>query len=189
MTYNMTHTINSIAETANTTARTVRRWVAKHPDIGQLIGNVRHFSDAERDLLLSHQAKPKQAAQVVEAEIVTGNHRAAADLSIDVEQPVDLARWRGNQLVQLATIGGDNLSQLEQLVSRVSAAIDADWSGQMADYDESQEQITRAKAVKAQLERKALTYEIKSELLGKLRSQNSGELQTLTEELAALLRS
>ena len=64
----MTHTIKSIAETANTTERTVRRWVAKHPDIGQLQNGVRHFSDNERDLLLAHQAPAKD--EVIQAELV-----------------------------------------------------------------------------------------------------------------------
>ena len=64
----MVHTIQSIAERANTTERTVRRWVAKHPNIGQLKNNVRHFSDAERDLLLSHQAPAKD--EVIQAELV-----------------------------------------------------------------------------------------------------------------------
>ena len=64
----MPHTIKSIAETANTTERTVRRWVAKNPDIGQLKNGVRHFSDAERDLLLSHQAPTKD--EVIQAELV-----------------------------------------------------------------------------------------------------------------------
>lgn len=65
----MTHTTKSIAEAANTTERTVRRWVAKHQDIGQLKNGVRHFSDDERDLLLSHQAKPLKD-EVIQAELV-----------------------------------------------------------------------------------------------------------------------
>lgn len=69
MPYDMTHTFKSIAESANTTERTVRRWATKHPDIGRLVNNVRHFSDTERDLLLSHQAKPKEQ-EVIEAELV-----------------------------------------------------------------------------------------------------------------------
>lgn len=97
MTYDMTHTIKSIAEYADTTPRTVRRWVAKHPDIGQLVGNVRHFSDAERDLLLSHQAKPKDEAVVI-AELIepgaitlrqTDSHTAAPLTRFNLE-PIEI---------------------------------------------------------------------------------------------------
>ena len=64
------HTLASIADDATTTKRTVQRWLSKCGDIGELIENVRYFSDDERDQLLSHQTKRKPKAEVVEAELI-----------------------------------------------------------------------------------------------------------------------
>ncbi|MGB7086677.1 MAG: hypothetical protein WBD47_14060 [Phormidesmis sp.] len=183
------HTLASIAAVAGTTKRTAQRWFTKCGDIGELTDNVRYFSDAERDQLLSHQSKRTEKAVPVKAEVVTGNHRSTSELSIDTETPVSLAKWRGNQDVQLATLSGDNLSAVERLALEVSEAMDADLSAQLESYSATQEQIKRAQAVKAALDRKSLKYEIETELLGKLQSQGSGDLQGLTEEIATLLRS
>ena len=71
MTYdNRPHTIASISEDSNATTRTVRRWLTKCGDIGELVDNVRYFSDEERDRLLSHQSKRTNKAEVVEAELI-----------------------------------------------------------------------------------------------------------------------
>ena len=64
------HTLASIAADADTTKRTVQRWLSKCDDIGELVDGIRHFSDAERDRLLSHQSKRTTKAEVIEAELL-----------------------------------------------------------------------------------------------------------------------
>lgn len=80
------HTFRSIAYDLNRDPRTVRQWYAKAceensvTEIGDLIDNVRHFNDAERELLvkyLSDRPSTKkqieltyQPSEIVSAEIV-----------------------------------------------------------------------------------------------------------------------
>lgn len=73
MTYDMTlrqNTIASITLEQGTTKRTVQRWIAKCGEIGELRDNTRYFSDKEKTLILSHQAKRNNEPEVVEVEIV-----------------------------------------------------------------------------------------------------------------------
>ena len=80
------HTFLSIAEEAKTTKRTVQRWLSKAGDIGELRGDTRYFSDAERDTLLSYQSKRQttdtspdtpvtQPVTPTAITVVEGNHR------------------------------------------------------------------------------------------------------------------
>jgi hypothetical protein len=64
------HTLASIAADADTTKRTVQRWLTKSGDIGELVEDTRYFSDAERDQLLSHQSKHQLKQEVIEAELI-----------------------------------------------------------------------------------------------------------------------
>ena len=78
------HTLTSIAADAHTTKRTVQRWLSKAGDIGELQGDTRYFSDAERDTLLSYQSQRKTndtapadeiPATLAQVTIYEGNHR------------------------------------------------------------------------------------------------------------------
>ena len=65
------HTLASIAADAATTKRTVQRWLSKCDDLGELVDNVRYFSDEEREQLLSYQSKrSSKAEETIEAELI-----------------------------------------------------------------------------------------------------------------------
>ena len=67
------HTFLSIAEEAKTTKRTVQRWLSKAGDIGELRGDTRYFSDAERDTLLSYQSKRQTTDTSPDTPVTQGN--------------------------------------------------------------------------------------------------------------------
>ena len=64
------HTRRSLQLESGCAEKTVRRWIKKADVTGCTIGNIERFSDEQREQILSHQAKPKQAEETIEAELV-----------------------------------------------------------------------------------------------------------------------
>ncbi len=64
------HTRRSLQLETGTSEKTVRRWIKKADVTGPTIAGIERFSDEQRELILSHQAKPKQVDEVVEAELI-----------------------------------------------------------------------------------------------------------------------
>lgn len=62
------HTRRTLQLETGASERTVRRWIKKAAVTGHAIDGVERFSDEQRELILSHQAKPKE--DVVEAELI-----------------------------------------------------------------------------------------------------------------------
>ena len=56
------HTLTTIAAAAGTTKRTVQRWLSKAGDLGELQGDTRYFTDAEKEQLLAHQVRKSPTA-------------------------------------------------------------------------------------------------------------------------------
>ena len=63
------HTRRTLQLETGVSEKTVRRWIKKADVTGQIFDSVERFTDEQRDLILSHQAKPKQD-EVVEAELI-----------------------------------------------------------------------------------------------------------------------
>ena len=63
------HTRRTLQLETGVSEKTVRRWIKKADVTGQAFDSVERFTDEQRDLILSHQAKPKQD-EVMEVEIV-----------------------------------------------------------------------------------------------------------------------
>ena len=63
------HSRKTIGMQTGSTPKTVRSWIAKAGVTGAQVQNVERFTDEQLDLILSHQAKPKQD-EVMEVEIV-----------------------------------------------------------------------------------------------------------------------
>ena len=64
------HTRRSLQLESGCVEKTVRRWIKKADVTGCTISNVERFSDEQREQILSHQAKPKQTEETIEAELV-----------------------------------------------------------------------------------------------------------------------
>ena len=54
------HTRRTLQLETGTSEKTVRRWIKKAAVTGHKFENVERFTDAQRDLILSHQAKRKE---------------------------------------------------------------------------------------------------------------------------------
>lgn len=67
---NYPHTRRSLQLETGTSEKTVRRWIKKANVTGCTIGNIERFSDEQRDEIISHQAKPKKADEVIEVELM-----------------------------------------------------------------------------------------------------------------------
>ena len=96
------HTLTSIAADAHTTKRTVQRWLSKAGDIGELQGDTRYFSDAERDTLLSYQSQRKtnDTAPSFQTWATTLKSQAAARVA-------ELDFWLAQTEQPLLTLGID----------------------------------------------------------------------------------
>lgn len=63
------HTRRTMQLATGTAEKTVRRWIKKAGVTGKTIGKTEHFSDEQRDLILSFQAKPA-VEETIEAELI-----------------------------------------------------------------------------------------------------------------------
>ena len=62
------HTRRTLQLETGVSEKTVRRWIKKADVTGQTFDSVERFTDEQRDLILSHQAKPK--TEEIEAELI-----------------------------------------------------------------------------------------------------------------------
>lgn len=67
---NYPHTRKTLAMATGSTPKTIRSWIKKSGVTGETIDGVERFSNEQRDLILAQQAKPKQADEVIEPEII-----------------------------------------------------------------------------------------------------------------------
>ena len=128
------HTIASITLEAGVDKRTVQRWVAKCGEIGILRNGTRHFSDAERIEILSHQSKPKQAEESIEAELIepgtielhTSEANAAAPLVAFDLSPIQLD-------IPTSDIAAleENTAQLEEAAQQGAIALNQYFAARM----------------------------------------------------------
>lgn len=63
------HTRRTMQLATGTAEKTIRRWIKKAGVTGHVIGKTEHFSDEQRDLILSFQAKPA-TEEIIEAELI-----------------------------------------------------------------------------------------------------------------------
>jgi len=122
------HTRRSLQLETGTSEKTVRRWIKKANVTGCTIGNIERFSDEQRDEIISHQAKPKQADEIVEAELMP--EPGAITLRDTSEQATGLMRF-DIQAIELDAPTADlaalqvQTAQLEQTAQQGANAIAA----------------------------------------------------------------
>jgi hypothetical protein len=196
----MTHTVTSIAADLNVTSRAVKNWLAsakagEHGELGRLIEGKRVFTDSEREILLSYasqRAKTKPSSPVAsepasEAAItvITGNHRQQLS-GPSFGQTINLGQQRGELEVQTY---GDPMAAAAQALAVMQANIGA----MGADLARQQDQLAQTGQAVAALRQQAEVmhqaqqeYRIKSDLLGLIQNQQTGELSTLLGKATAI---
>ncbi|NEP56702.1 MAG: hypothetical protein F6K31_06710 [Symploca sp. SIO2G7] len=188
------HTLTSIAEDAQTTKRTVQRWFSKAGDIGELRGDTRYFSDAERDTLLSYQSKRQttdntvnepvtQSVTPVAITVVEGNHRNTLEPP-QFPTEFDLGSMRS----ELATVDvhDDPLALAEQFINGADSLMDAMEQDEkaMAQKIAQTRQARQAVGRKVdQLKRRNDIYSLRSELLA---DRQNVETAALNEDFEVL---
>lgn len=116
------HTRRTLQIETGAAERTVRRWIKKAALTGQAFDGVERFTDEQRNLILSHQSKPKQAEEI-EAELV---ETSALDL-YNPEEFLPAARtYQPGDDSALITRGNDALNYLQEQAARdANAGINA----------------------------------------------------------------
>ena len=125
------HTRRTIQMESGTSEKTVRRWIKKANEMADIVpllkGGVEHFTDSQRDLIISYQSKSKQP-EVVEAELMpepgaitlsTSLHQATGLMRFDIE-PIELEK----PVADLTAIE-QQTAQLEQVKQQGANAIAA----------------------------------------------------------------
>lgn len=193
-----THTLSDIANTAQVQKRAVQSWLAKakesHGEIGVIIGSTRHFSNAERDLLLSYQSSRQTAdtapepsvtesAAPVAITVIEGNHRNTLTAP---QFPTEFNL--GSLRSELATVDAhdDPLTLAEQFINGADSLMDA-----MAEDEKSMAQkIAQTRQARQavgrkvdQLKRRNDIYALRTELLA---DRQNVETAALNEDFSVL---
>lgn len=184
------HTLTSIAKEAETTKRTVQRWLSKHEtELGEMQGDTRYFSDAERDILLSYQSKrPAKTESMEQApselpvtptsiEISQGNHqKVLAPIDLSGSRDLGLLRSPYTEVVSFE----DPLAMAQEVLSQNNAIIGA----MSADLQERQAQINRTSQALELVEQsnqnlrdQTLAYQIESRVQAATLNQATTQLQ------------
>jgi hypothetical protein len=194
----MTHTVTSIAADLNVTSRAVKNWLAsakagEHGELGRIVDGKRIFTDSEREILLSYaseRAKAKPASQPSPASeaaitVITGNHRQQLS-GPSFGQTINLGQQRGELEVQTY---GDPMAAAARALAVMGANIDA----MGADLARQQDHLAQTGQAVAALRQQAelmqqaqAEYRIKSDLMGLLQNQQTGELSTLLGKATAI---
>ena len=199
----MTHTVTSIAADLNVTSRAVKNWLAsakagEHGELGRIVDGKRIFTDSEREILLSYaseraKAKPASQPSPVASEpaseaaitVITGNHRQQLS-GPSFGQTINLGQQRGELEVQTY---GDPMAAAARALAVMGANIDA----MGADLARQQDQLAQTGQAVAALRQQAEVmhqaqqeYRIKSDLLGLIQNQQTGELSTLLGKATAI---
>ncbi len=126
-TANYKHTRRTLQIETGTAEKTVRRWIKKADVTGQTIDGTERFTDEQREMILSFQAKPKQA-EVIEAELMP--EPGAITLSSRSEQAIGLMRFDIEQVELDAPVADlealqRQTEQLEQVAQQGANSIAA----------------------------------------------------------------
>jgi hypothetical protein len=200
----MTHTVTSIAADLNVTSRAVKNWLAsakagEHGELGRIVDGKRVFTDSEREILLSYaseraKAKPASQPSPVASEpaseagaitVITGNHRSSLTAP-SFGTTINLGQQRGELEIQTY---GDPMAAAAQALAVMATNISA--MGQ--DLARQQDQLAQTGQAVAVLRQQAelmqqaqAEYRIKSDLMGLLQNQQTGELSTLLGKATAI---
>lgn len=197
------HTLTSIASELGVSKRAVQNWhksaiAGEHGELGRMINGERRFSGSERQILLSYASErakaPKpapaaepveQAAEVAAITVIEGNHRSKL-AAPTYGSTINLGAQRGD--LEVVTYG-DPMAAAGAALAVMATNINA----MSSDLARQQDQLAQTAAAVAALKQQAEVmqaaqqeYRIKSDLIGLLQTQQTGELGNLLGKAAAL---
>lgn len=200
-------TLTDIAAAAGVQKRAAQNWLSRakvdHGELGEIIDNTRHFSEDERDILLTYAAPPRPAnveaepprtvqtetfpefAEPRPVEIVAGNHRLVLD-GPEMGGQISLARFRGDIEVRSYADPVNEAAAALALFDALESAMDEDLdrSFQQLENTASTVQLLQEKA--EGMAAKKLEYEISQKILARLQNQKTSELSSLLGKAQAL---
>ena len=128
------HTRRSLQLESGVSEKTVRRWIKKAGVTGCTISNIERFSDKQREQILSHQAKPKQIEETIEAELVEPGEIALRQTDSTTAAPLIRFDLKPIEL-DLPTVDTSAMTaqtqQLEQSAQQGAIALDAYFSARL----------------------------------------------------------
>jgi hypothetical protein len=194
------HTVSTIARELSVTTRAVKNWLAtakvgEHGELGRIVGGTRVFTDSEKEILLSYasdRAKSKPSPEsapepttAAEITVITGNHRSSL-AAPNFGTTINLGQQRGGQEIQAY---GDPMSAAAAALAVMATNINA----MATDLDRQQQQLAQTGQAVAALRQQAEVmqqaqqeYRIKSDLLGLIQNQQTGELSALLGKASAI---
>ncbi len=195
------HTLASIASELGVSKRAVQNWhksalAGEHGELGRIIDGKRVFTDSEREILLSYasdraktkpapESAPEPVTTAAEITVITGNHRSSL-AAPNFGTTINLGQQRGGQEIQAY---GDPMGAAAAALELMTTNI-----GAMAtDLDRQQQQLAQTAQAVAALRQQAEVmqqaqqeYRIKSDLLGLMQNQQTGELSALLGKATAI---
>ena len=189
------HTVSTIAADLGVTARSVKNWLAaakagEHGELGEMINGRRHFSDAERDILISYASDRVKAAptgQVTAAAltVVTGNHRQTID-NPNFGGSISLASLRGSAEIAAYADPVAAANAAAALMVAAAEAMDLDAAARLEVLHQTQAAAAALERQAADLQQRQIEYRVKSDLIGLIQNQQTSRLSDLLGKAAAL---
>ena len=204
-------TLTAIAAAAGVQKRAAQSWLSKaktdHGELGELRAGVRHFSEAERDILLTYAAPPRpvkieaepprivqteafpefadRPAEPRPVEIIAGNHRLALD-GPQMGGEISLAQFRGDIKVKAYRDPVNEAAAAMALFDALGSAMDEDLDRSFQQLETTAETVQLLQAKAEAMAAKKLEYEISQKILARLQNQKTGELSSLLGKAQAL---
>jgi hypothetical protein len=183
----MNCTLKDISDDLRVDKRTVKRWYEKaskeQPDLGQMVGNTRTFTPAER-LHIESFAKPIAAKDIAAPTYPTveiiDDIPAQSDFetTANLPQSFSLATLRGGMSGLNHTVDNpvDQASQALAVMDQLINAMGNDIQSQQAQLQQSQEMARQLRFKANQLQQSQTEYRLQSQMLGMMQAQNSSEV-------------
>jgi hypothetical protein len=190
------HTVSTIAADRGVTVRSVKNWLAaakagEHGELGEMINGRRHFSAAERDILLSYASDRVKAAPTGQTTptaaltVVTGNHRQTID-NPNFGGSISLANLRGNAEIAAYADPVAAANAAAALMAAAAEAMDLDAAARLEVLQQTRTAAAALERQAADLQQRQIEYRVKSDLIGLIQNQETARLGELLGKASAL---
>lgn len=190
------HTLATIAADWGCNKRAVQAWQAKakdsHGELGQIVQGTRRFTDSEREILLSF-AGPKRSPEPTpiptpepaEITVIEGNHRHTLEAPM-VPASVDLGQFRGGSEIAAYENPLQAIQGALALTRATRQAMGSDLANRLHLYKQTEVAAAQLEAEVEALKAEQIRYQVESDLLGILQSQQTATLQKHLGKVQAL---
>lgn len=190
------HTVSTIAADRGVTVRSVKNWLAaakagEHGELGEMINGRRHFSDAERDIVISYASDRVKAAPTGQTTptaaltVVTGNHRQTID-NPNFGGSISLANLRGNAEIAAYADPVAAANAAAALMAAAAEAMDLDAATRLEVLQQTQAAAAALERQAADLQQRQIEYRVKSDLIGLIQNKETARLSELLGKAGAL---